>query len=105
MKEQQLIHRILRDKKFTLVGKKKFKRRFSDGTLVEITNVAGDGLPESFDEPCRISIYIGGSLLASFADKTLREFALTDYYTKEAKNEFISESYQEGSRGRGSSDT
>ena len=70
-----------------------FRRVFKDGTTIEITNIAGTDVPETFSEKMRLSIYMFGNLLVSFTDKSMEEFmALKE---KEANHGTISKSNKE----------
>ena len=72
------------------------RRIFSDGTVIEITNIAGTDLPKTFSEKMRLSIYMFGNLLVSFTDKSMEEFMALKLKEKEANDGTISESHKEG---------
>jgi hypothetical protein len=82
-----------------------FRKNFSDGTSIEITNIAGTGVPETFTEKMRVSVYMYGELLSSFTDHSLEEFmalkrkTVDVKVTKEARNgKFIRKSDKKGFR-------
>jgi hypothetical protein len=82
-----------------------FRKSFTDGTSIEITNIAGTGVPETFTEKMRVSVYMRGELISSFTDHSLDEFlalkkkTVDVKVTKEAKNEqFSSKSDKKGFR-------
>lgn len=70
------------------------RKKFSDGTLIEITNIAGTDLPETFGEKMRLSIYMFGELLVTFADHSLDEFMAQELKKKEANHGTISKSHK-----------
>ncbi len=62
----QVVKRIIQDCKFTLVERedRRFWRRdFSDGTAFEITNLGGNDIPKTIDEPFKLWAYAFGKLV------------------------------------------
>lgn len=69
------------------------RKNFTDGTMIEITDIAGTGLPETYSDKMRVSIFMFGNLVASFTDYSLDEFMALK--PKEANHGINSESHKE----------
>ena len=77
--DKEFMRQIFEDFRFTLVNRKDrrfFRRCFGDRNQLLITNLEGDDVPVTFDEPCLLWAISFGELVTpeGFEVKSMRSF-------------------------------